>query len=173
MRVLLFSLTVIFSLPLSAQKINWLSIEEAQKKMEVEPRPVLIDVYTDWCGWCKRMDKVTFQHPGIAEYVNQFYYAVKMDGEEKDSLEFRGQKFGYVRQGRRGYHMLPASLLQGKLSYPTVVFLDKELNLIQPVPGYQDPQSFEKIITFFAEADYLKEDWQQYSKNYQLRLTAE
>lgn len=156
----------------SAKKIEWMSIEEAEQAAQQEARPVLIDVYTDWCGWCKRMDAKTFQHPGIAAYVNENYYAVKLDGEERDSIQFRGDKFGYVARGRRGYHELPAQLLNGKLSYPTVVFLNKNLEVIQPVPGFQGPQDFEKIITYLAEKHYQDQPFDQYKKNYNLRLTS-
>jgi thioredoxin-related protein len=153
------------------ETINWLTIEEAEAAAKKEPRKVIIDVYTDWCGWCKRMDKTTFQNPKLAAYVNAHFYAVKLDGEEKDSLTFLGKKYGFVSQGRRGYNMLPATLMNGKMSYPTVVFLDEELKMIQPIPGYQAPESFEQIITFLANDAYKEQPFEQYKKNYELRLS--
>jgi len=154
-----------------AETINWMTIEEAEAAVEKEPRKVIIDVYTDWCGWCKRMDKSTFQNAGLAQYVNEHFYAVKLDGEEKDSITFRGKKYGFVSQGRRGYHMLPATLMNGRMSYPTIVYLDEELNLIQPVPGYQGPEAFEQIITYLATDAHKKQPFEQYKKNYQINLS--
>lgn len=171
----IFPLTFLYilSLSLSAQSetINWMTIEEAEAAVKDEPRKVIIDVYTDWCGWCKRMDKNTFQNPGLAEYVNENFYAVKLDGEEKDSTSFRGQKFGFVKQGRRGYNQLPATLMNGRMSYPTIVYLDEELNVIQPVPGYQDPKSFEQIITYLAENHYKTQPFDQYKQNYEVQIS--
>lgn len=165
----LFCLT----LSLSAQKaeINWMTIEEAEAAVAQEPRKVFIDVYTDWCGWCKRMDKNTFQNPGLAEYVNENFYAVKLDGEEKDSLTFRGETYGFVKKGRRGYNELPAVMLDGRLSYPTIVFLDEELNMIQPIPGYQAPQVFEQIITYMANDVYKTESFEDYKEKYETKIS--
>lgn len=150
------------------EKVNWMSWEEAIEKIENgEKKKIFIDVYTDWCGWCKKMDKSTFSHPEIAKYMNKHFYAVKLDAEGKDDIVFRDHTFKYVAQGRRGYHELAASLLQGKMSYPTVVFMDENANLLSPVPGYQQPGSFHKVLTYFAEEHYKDTDWKEFEKKYQ------
>ncbi len=149
-------------------KINWLSIEELEAAMAEEPRKVFVDLFTDWCTWCHKMDKATFQHPGIVEYINANYYAVKLNAETKDTLHFRGQEFVYVAQGRRGYNELAAVLANGRLSYPTIVYLDENLDVIQPVPGYMDPKSFEQVVTYLAGNHYQEQPFEQYKKNYQL-----
>lgn len=139
----------------NSETINWMSMEEAQAAAEKEPRKLIIDVYTDWCGWCKRMDKTTFSHPVVAEYVNKNFYAVKFNAEQKDSLQFKGKTFKYIGQGRRGYNELAALLLNGKMSYPSIVYLDESLNMIQPIPGYMDAKQFEEVINFIGD-DYFK-----------------
>ena len=112
--------------------INWMTFEEAMEKNKTEPRKIFIDVYTDWCGWCKVMDKKTFSNPIIAEYMNDKYYAVKLDAEQREDIEFNGTTFKFVAQGSRGYHELAAALLNGKLSYPTVVFMVEEFYSLHP-----------------------------------------
>ena len=150
-----------------ANEIEWLTWEQAIEKLENgDKKKIFIDVYTDWCGWCKQMDKSTFQHPEIAKYMKENFHAVKLDAEGKDDIVFRDHTFKYVAQGRRGYHELAASLLQGRMSYPTVVFLDEEANLISPVPGYQPAESFHKILTYFAEEHYKDTEWQEFEKTY-------
>ena len=57
------------------------------------PKKVFIDLYTSWCGWCKRMDATTFKQRAIVEYMNQKYYAVKFDAETRDTINFNGHSF--------------------------------------------------------------------------------
>ncbi|MGV3585410.1 MAG: thioredoxin family protein, partial [Adhaeribacter sp.] len=72
--------------PAKKGKINWLSLEEAAVLNKKEPRKMVIDVYTDWCGWCRKMDQSTFSDPEVADYVNKNFYAVKLDAEGKKPI---------------------------------------------------------------------------------------
>lgn len=150
----------------SNDRIQWMSWDEVQKAMEKEPRKVFIDIYTDWCGWCRRMDQNTFQLAYIARYMNKNYYNIKFNAEQKESIVFQGKEFKFVASGKRGYHELAGQLTQGRLSYPTIVFMDEQFRLIQPIPGYQAPENFEPIMTFFAEAHYLETPWEQYKATF-------
>jgi len=64
-----------------AQEVNWLTWNEAAELAATDknPKKVFIDVYTDWCGWCKKMDKDTFQNPTVAAYMSENYYMVKLE----------------------------------------------------------------------------------------------
>jgi thioredoxin-related protein len=159
-------LLFVSSLGYSQETINWLKIEDLEAAQAKEPRKVIIDLYTDWCHWCHKMDKNTFQNPGIAAYVNENFYAVRFNAEQKDTIVFKGQKFGFVAKGRKGYNELAAALAKGRLSYPTIVYLDLESNLIQAVPGYMDAAAFEKVITYLGEDHHKEQEFEQYKMNY-------
>ena len=170
----LFAFTI-FSFNLSAQEknaIEWIKMEDLEAAMAKEPRKVVIDVYTDWCGWCKRMDATTFKNNVIANYVSEKYYAVKFNAEQKDSITFKEHTFKFVAQGKRGYHELAAVLLQGKMSYPSIVYLDEELNMIQPVPGYQSAEQFEKVIKYFGGDHYKEQPFEDFQKEFTSALEA-
>ncbi len=148
------------------EKINWMTWDEVIEKSKVDKRKVFIDVYTDWCGWCKKMDKTTFADPNIIALINQDYYAIKFDAEMKQTIVLNGTEYKYVQAGRRGYHELAAQLLRGKMSYPSIVFLNEDLELIQPIPGYQNSESLEMIASYFAGDFHETTPWRKYTRNY-------
>ncbi|ASV29101.1 thioredoxin family protein [Maribacter cobaltidurans] len=150
---------------INAQEVKWLSWNEAAELAATDknPKKVFIDVYTDWCGWCKKMDKDTFQNPEVAAYMSENFYMVKLDGEGKEPIEFKGKTYKFVPSGRKGYHELAAALMQGRLSYPTTIFLDQEFNMLSPVPGYQKPEPFLNIARYFGDDIYKEKDWKTYS----------
>jgi len=122
---------------LVATSITWLSIEEAIKLNKETPKPIMIDVYTDWCKWCKVMDESTFQDPAMIEYVNQHFYAVKLDAEQKEAITLNGNSYAYQQMGRRGLNTIVVELLGQRPSYPSVVLLDKNMQQKKVLKGYQ------------------------------------
>ncbi|HRK55300.1 MAG TPA: DUF255 domain-containing protein [Cyclobacteriaceae bacterium] len=146
--------------------VKWLSFEEAVEKSKTEKRKIFIDVYTDWCGWCKVMDKNTFSEEKIAKILNEQFYPVKFDAEQKEDVVFNGTTFKFVESGKSGYHQLAAALLNNQLSYPTVVFLDEEFRMIQPLAGYQKAPEFHKIIQFIGGDHYKKTKWEEWQTIY-------
>jgi len=146
--------------------VQWLTLAEAMKKAEKEKRPIFVDVYTDWCGWCKVMDRETFSDPKVAQLLNEKFYPVKFNAEQTEDVKFKGTTFKYVGEGGRGVHQLAAALLGNKLSYPTVVFLNEEFGMIQPLPGYHDAPQFHKIAQFYGEGHYKTVKWEAWQTTY-------
>ncbi|OKL39648.1 thioredoxin [Pontibacter flavimaris] len=137
-------------------------MEQAAARMEKEPRKIVIDVYTDWCGWCKKMDKGTFTDPKVVELVNRHFYPVKLNAEGKDPITLRGQTFKYKDEYRS--HELAVALLQGQMSYPTTVYLDEKMNMLAPVPGYLDAKTFSRILRYFGENHHKSMNFQEFEK---------
>ncbi|MDP1621632.1 MAG: DUF255 domain-containing protein [Bacteroidales bacterium] len=104
--------------------IKWYSFEEAYKLNKKKPKKMFVDVFTEWCGWCKKMDAETFANPFIAKYMDEHFYCVKLDAERKDTVEIDGQIFVNPNPAsKRSTHKLAVELLRGKMSYPSYVFL--------------------------------------------------
>jgi len=151
----------------AAPAIKWYSIEEAVALNAKEPRKIFIDVYTDWCGWCKRMDASTFRDPVVVNYMNEHYYAVKLDAETKKEITLGTQKFVNPNpEGTRSTHQLAATLLDGKMSYPSYVFLNEKNEKLTVVKGYMQTPSFEPIIKYFGTNAYLTQDYESYQASF-------
>ncbi len=83
-----FSFALLPLLSAQTKKVNWLSWDEALELSKTESKKLFVNVYTEWCGWCKRMDALTFDQPHIAKYLNENFYPIKFDAEQKDDIEF-------------------------------------------------------------------------------------
>lgn len=148
-------------------KINWMTWEEAIAANEKEPRKIFVDVYTNWCGWCKKMDASTFVHPVIVNYMNEHYYAVKFNAETSEEITMGGTTYKSSDPNRaRAPHELAIQLLNGKLSYPTVVMLNEQFNSLGPIPGYQSAKSLEPMLKFIAEDLYKSQKWAEYMQTF-------
>lgn len=151
-------------LSLSAQ-VNWMSWEEAMEAAKQEPRKIFVDVVTSWCTYCKKMDKETFSNPYVAKYLNENYYPVKFDAQQPNDIEFNGKVYSFVRKGERtSYHQLAAEIMNGRLSYPTIVFLDENQKIIQSIAGYRGALEFELFITYFGEDYHKNMPWSSYKR---------
>lgn len=142
--------------------IQWMSFEEAVKKNEKEQKKIFVDVYTSWCGWCKRLDATTFKDPKVVEYINKKFHPVKLDAETKDTIVFRDHQFYYhpdSRTNELAYSMMSGA---GRMSYPTAIYLDETFSVLSPVPGYLTPDQIMPILMYFGENIYKTKKWEEY-----------
>lgn len=164
--------------PPAVEEISWMTFEEAVEKSKTEKRKIFIDVYTDWCGWCKVMDKKTFTDPAVAKMLNEKFYPVKFNAEQREDVVFNGTTFKFIPSGRGGYHQLAASLLNNQLSYPNFVFLTEEFHIVPVIPGYSSlpgfrkPEEFHLFLSYVGEGHYAKMKIDEYQKVYQSPYTS-
>ncbi len=145
--------------------IKWLDITELEDAMAKEAKPVFFDVYTDWCGWCKRMDKTTFVNTEVVDAINRNFHAVKFDAEMKESFTFQGHEFKFIKNGRRGYNELAGALLNNRMSYPSYVALNEKYERITIIKGYQTVDEFIPILSYLADKHYLQQTWEEYKSS--------
>ena len=160
--------------------IKWVTLEEAQALTKKDPKPLFVDVHTSWCGPCKMLDAKTFNDPKLADYVNKHYYAVKFNAESGDAVTFKGQKYENPdfnpgnTAGRNGTHHLTYAIanVEGRIAYPTVVYLDSDLNVLAPVQGLMSPEQMEPILMYFGENAYKTQDYQTFLGSFKSKWTA-
>lgn len=142
-------------------EIKALSFEEAVKLQKENPKKMIIDVYTDWCGWCKKMDKNTYTDSEVIKHINANYYFVKLNAEQKQEIIYKDKVFKFKEEYKS--NELAVSLLNGQMSYPSTVFLDENMNLLTVVPGYLTPKEMNPILKYFGENIYKEKNWKEYS----------
>ena len=153
------------------EKVKWYTLDEALKLNASSPRKILIDMYTDWCGYCKVMDAETFSHPIIAGYINKHFYAVKFDAESSAPVKFGDHTF--VNQGaggtRKSTHQFVTALnISG---YPAIAYFSGDLKLIGVVPGFMRPKEIEPLLHYIVEEQYQKNiKFEDYQKTFVSKL---
>jgi len=168
MNKLFLFLLLLVSTGSSCQEIEWISFSKAMELNKIAPKKIFIDFYTDWCGWCKRMDATTFANQMVVQYMNEHFYAVKFNAEKEEPIAVGDSIYKInTAAGRNGTHQLAITLLNGKLSYPSFVFLDEKFNLLSPLQGFQTPDQFEAPLKYFGENVYLRNSWADYQKTFQ------
>ncbi|WEK35297.1 MAG: thioredoxin family protein [Candidatus Pseudobacter hemicellulosilyticus] len=145
------------------EKMKWLSLQEAAAALAKEKKPVLIDLYTDWCGWCKVMDKRTYGHAKVSAYVQEHFYPVKIDAESKQTFSWNGREFSY-NSGNK-VNDLAIWLTGGQLSFPTTVFIPVG-GEPQAIPGFLPPNEFELLAKYFGEDHFGKTDFVKYRQQF-------
>jgi thioredoxin-related protein len=170
-KMLISALIVITTLTANAQTaadntsktpVKWYSLEEAQALNAKAPRKLFIDIYTNWCGWCKVLDNKTFSQPEIAKYLNTYFYPVKFNAEGKDTIVFNGKTFIYKPEYK--CHDLAAVIMQGQMSYPSMAVLDENLQLFTVLKGYLPPEDLQPILIFFAHNYFQKMNWDNFQQ---------
>ena len=141
-----------------------MTVEEVQEKMKTEPRKVYVDIYTDWCQWCKVMDKKTFTNPNVIAYMNQHYYCIHFNAETKKVVNFKDKQYTASADGKT--NALALEWTQGQLGYPTSVFFDEGFVNPVPVPGYFDVQTMEMIAKFIVEHKHKSVNFERYKAGF-------
>jgi thioredoxin-related protein len=143
--------------------VNWMTMEEASAKLQNEQRPVLVDLYTSWCGWCKQMDKKTYSNKQVAQYVLANYYPVKIDAETHSVINWKGKTYQFSPDFRS--NEFAVYLTGGRLEFPTTIIIPPG-GEPQAIPGYMEPKEIELLLRYFGEGNYKKSSFEDFQKKF-------
>ena len=145
-------------------KTGWISFDEAARLSRTERRPILIDLYTDWCGWSKQMDKKTYSNMHVADYLQKKFYAIRLNAETRENIQWKEHLYKY--NSRYGVNELSLLLSGGKLSFPTSIIIPAGSMDPIAIPGYLEPKDFEALLTYFGDGSSEKIGFEEYEKNF-------
>jgi thioredoxin-related protein len=135
-----------------AKNPQWKKFDEGMKQAKQSGKKVLIDVYTEWCGWCKKMDAATYTDKDVLDYLNKNFVVIKLNAEANETITYAGKK------------MSPAEFSQGMgvNGYPATLFLKSNGDAITLLPGYSEADMFIHVIRFIGDNIYEKKKFADY-----------
>lgn len=135
---------------------GWLSFNEGLALATKQGKPILVDVYTDWCHWCKVMDKDTFGNDSVKKVLTDSFVTVKLNAESTT------EKISY--QGR-SYSAGDFAAQLGVEGYPCLVFFDKSGAVVTKVPGFVKPAEFLPMLEFIKSEKYKSMNYEAFIKS--------
>lgn len=150
--------------PTGKEKINWLNINEVNLKLKTESKPVLIDLFTNWCYWCKVMDKKTYNNSKVISYINKNFYAVKLDAESKEALMWNHKSYKYNTEIKLNDFTMYVT--HGQPGFPTTVIFGESDEDPASIPGFMNAKEIEPVLKYFGEKSYKTEKFNEFSAHF-------
>lgn len=146
------------------EKVQWLQFKDVAVKVKEQDKPILIDLYTDWCYWCKVMDKKTYSNKKVIEYINEHFYSARINAETKDIFTWKDKTYNY----NTNYKINDFSLFltYGRASFPTTIIIADSTAAPIPVEGFLEPKELEKILKYFGDGAYKTMNFPQFEKTF-------
>ena len=133
---------------LATKKFSWSGFQDALARAAESDKLIFVDVYTDWCGWCKKLDQQVYSRDDIRSYLSEKFVPVKLNAEDKStSVRIAGQELTYAQ----------LAAAYGVRSYPTTLFLFSDGKLLYALRGYHPPERFLKALRYFGEGTYVED----------------
>ena len=148
----------------NTSKPGWMNMNELNEKIKSEPKPVIIDLYTNWCYWCKVMDKKTYTNAKVISYINDHFYAVKLDAETKDVVKWNYTDYHFNDNYKvNDFTMYVTS---GQPGFPTTVIFTDEHSAPVSIEGFLAPGEIEPILKYFGEGAYKKQNFTEFKSGF-------
>ena len=134
--------------------LNIFTFEEVEEIHQQIPKPILVFLYTDWCKICFGMKKTTFKNRKVIQFLNEKFYFIKLNAEEKQDITFLGKIFTYKPTGiNTGMHELAVELgtIKKTIIYPTTIILNTVFEIDAQLTGLYNTRKMIDILTAYID----------------------
>jgi thioredoxin-related protein len=138
--------------PVGGKKVEWRDFNSGLKQARAQHKRVVVDVYTDWCGWCKRMDRDTYSQDEIQKYLGKAFVPVRLNAESDERAVYKGNEYSY-REIAAGF---------GVRGYPTTLFLESDGSHITTAGGYMGPDEFLTVLHYIGDGRYKDQTFEEF-----------
>jgi len=135
-----------------APEVQWVSFGEAQALSKVDNKKIMVDIYTDWCEFCKKLEEQVYPDSLVRKNIYKFYHAVKLNAESDELIEYNGETLTEREFAKK----------LGVRSYPTILFIDTEGELILQINDYIPADDFQNMLVYIGEEAYTKKEFHEY-----------
>ena len=151
---LLLVLLLCFAIHPGFAQLQSISFEEIDSLQRIEKRKTIVFIQTDWCQFCHAMKNTTFKNEEIIEELNNAFYFIDFNAEEKRTIIFNKTTFQFRPTGNTsGTHELAIALgtINKQLHFPVLCVLNSENEIIFQHSGYLKPKEFKLILAKLKE----------------------
>ncbi len=138
--------------------VNWLSWQTVESNIGKDQKKVLVWVYDDTCSTCTEAESRIYTSNN-SELINNYFHAIKLGVHSTKSISTKGKTYNYIQNmDGSGYHELAAAITysKDKIAYPTLVFLDSDMNVIAPLKGDIKEEELTLLLKY-VKGDHYKE----------------
>lgn len=149
----------------SSEDIQWVSFAQLEQVMKKQPKYIFIEVETDWCVYCKMLNKTTFTKNKVITALNQDFYALKLNAEHPQEIRFGGQKYPFITQSN-GKGIQGLALALKAQSYPSLLILSPDYQILHRHNGYIKAKKLAPLLSYLGKEKYKKQSWKEFILEY-------
>ena len=155
--IFFFSLLMFISVSCAGDKpeLEWRTFNRGLTEARSTHKKIMLDVYTDWCKWCKKLDSEVYSEDKVAAYLKKEFVVIKLNAESDQQLTYKGKRSSEMQ-------LAHAFGVEG---YPTIIFLDPNGDNITSIPGFVPAEKFLPILHYIGEDHYKSMSWEDYQNS--------
>lgn len=120
--------------------VRWVPLENGLKSAETSKKYLFVSVYTDWCGYCRKLEATTYKAPPVIAELDKHFESVKLNAESDELVTWKGKKIT----------ARALTALWGVEGFPTLLFINRHGEIVGSFNSYVEPDMMVKLLTYIS-----------------------